>query len=101
MFEEQLTRRQFVREGAVVAGLAALPGAQGAPPATQPAARTPQTAKILNYNERMEYRRCGKTGLMVSAMALGGHWKRIPCQVGSDEFKKNRHEVVSACIDAG
>ena len=33
------------------------------------------TSKIRNYNEQMEYRRCGKTGLMVSAVALGGHWK--------------------------
>jgi hypothetical protein len=35
------------------------------------------TGKIVNYNHDMEYRRCGKTNLMVSAVALGGHWKRI------------------------
>ena len=36
------------------------------------------TNKILNYNPAMEYRRCGKTGMMISAVAMGGHWKRIP-----------------------
>ena len=25
----------------------------------------------------MEYRRLGKTGLWVSAVCLGGHWKRV------------------------
>jgi predicted aldo/keto reductase-like oxidoreductase len=49
----------------------------------------------------MEYRRLGKTGLMVSAVALGGHWKKLPYAFGSEDFKKNRRDVISACIDCG
>jgi hypothetical protein len=51
-----LTRREFVASGLAAA---------------------PQNTKILNYNPNMEYRRLGKTGLMVSAVSLGGHWKRV------------------------
>lgn len=72
-------------------------------------------AKILNYNEKMEYRRCGKTGLMVSAVCLGGHWKRIEtvapaalkakgwlsAKLDDSDFARNRHDVVSRCIDVG
>jgi aryl-alcohol dehydrogenase-like predicted oxidoreductase len=50
------------------------------------------TSKILNYNPKMEYRRLGKTNFMVSAVGLGGH-------SGSDD--KERHEVVSRCLDIG
>jgi aryl-alcohol dehydrogenase-like predicted oxidoreductase len=60
------------------------------------------TRKIVNYNSDMEYRRCGRTGLMVSAVCLGGHWKRIDTVVPSrSDFDTNRAEVVSRCIDRG
>jgi aryl-alcohol dehydrogenase-like predicted oxidoreductase len=63
----------------------------------------------------MEYRRCGKTNLMISAICLGGHWKRIDTVVrgmtqgnswstvdlDNADFQKNRAEVVSRCIDRG
>jgi aryl-alcohol dehydrogenase-like predicted oxidoreductase len=49
----------------------------------------------------MEYRRLGTTGLWVSAVSLGGHWKKLPFEFRTDEFKKNRREVVSACIEHG
>jgi len=69
-----------------------------------------ETRKIVNYNPKMGYRKLGKTGLMVSEISLGGHWKnrnaggfwadfsndRVPQDVA-----KNRTEVISACIDAG
>ena len=48
--------------------------------------------KILNYNPNMEYRRQGKTGLMVSAVCLGGH---------SRSNDQERPEIVSRCIDVG
>jgi aryl-alcohol dehydrogenase-like predicted oxidoreductase len=95
MVENKMTRREFVRGTAVAAvgvaaGLAARTSASGAEHAK---------GKILSYNENMEYRRLGKTGLMVSAVCLGGHWKRI--NVMKQDFDKNRRDVVSRCIDAG
>jgi len=51
-----------------------------------------QTSKILNYNSNMEYRRLGKTDLMVSAVGLGGH---------SGARDKQRRDIVSRCIDIG
>jgi len=74
MANQKLTRREFVRDSAVAAaGIAAAVGA------AQAAAT--DTSKILNYNPAMEYHRAGKTGLMVSAVAMGGHWKRIEKQL--------------------
>jgi aryl-alcohol dehydrogenase-like predicted oxidoreductase len=75
--------------------------------------RGPEAAdapKILNYHPKMGYRRLGKTGLMISEMSLGGHWKdrdgnRYWAEFSNEEVPgdvaKNRAEVISACIDAG
>jgi len=73
-----------------------------------------ETHKILNYNPDMEYRRCGRTGLMISAVALGGHWKRLVKIIGGSEpegwmttdidqrsFQENRRDVVTRCIERG
>ena len=66
----------------------------------------------------MEYRRLGKTGLTISAVGLGGHWKGLEPVLGrpfqgsgyddSDfeniraaDFIANRHEVVSRAIELG
>jgi len=57
--------------------------------------------KTRSYNENMEYRRLGRTGLMISAISIGGHWKRIPFKPGSDDFRKNRRDVINACLDRG
>jgi predicted aldo/keto reductase-like oxidoreductase len=77
----------------------------------------PSRRSILNFNEKMEYRRLGKTGLMVSAVCMGGHWKRInkmvsgvqgtgyaktdQDNVNNADFIKNRAEVLSRCMDVG
>ncbi len=104
-----VTRREFVRDTAIIAGAVAAAGA-----ATAGAAEA-DTSKIVNYNPNMEYRRCGKTGIMVSAVALGGHYKQIE-KVLPPGFKtggiwgphmddpaltKNRTDVVSRMIEAG
>lgn len=113
MSDSKPTRREFIRDTASAAaalamGLTATNTVYPGNPAGQ------DTSKILNYNPDMEYRRCGKTGLMVSAVALGGHWKRVIKVIGGDEpagwmttaigrteFQKNRAEVVSRCIERG
>ena len=87
MENSQVTRRQFMRNGVVAAaGLTVGLGAASA------GGKQVDTAKILNYNPKMEYRRLGKTNFMVSAVGLGGH-------SGSDD--KERYDVVSRCLDIG
>jgi aryl-alcohol dehydrogenase-like predicted oxidoreductase len=97
--------------------LAAATVAAGLPATRTIAAGNPageDTSKILNYNPDMEYRRCGRTELMISAVALGGHWKRVDTMIGGEkvpgwmtmkigrpEFQKNRADIVSRCIERG
>ncbi len=125
----KMNRRNFVAGGALAAGAfagyaqaqtKAVPGAQA--PSRKKAAlgTTPATARnILNYNQNMEYRRLGKTGLMVSAVSLGGHWKRIEIELGRANvpkqynsfndfsypkipgFMQSRDRVLAHCIDVG
>jgi aryl-alcohol dehydrogenase-like predicted oxidoreductase len=102
MSEQGCSRRDFLRLGAAAGvGLAATHAL---------AADAPAAAKPLCFNENMEYRRLGKTGMMVSAVCMGGHWKRIGSITGSGwdrtggdltEFDKNRYEVVSRAMDVG
>ena len=93
MNNKQVTRREFIGETVkVAAGVAVGLGVAGAPGAMAAAAPAVDTSKIPSYNGNMEYRRLGKTNLRVSAVCLGGH---------SDNSDKERHEIVSRCIDAG
>ncbi|NQT13122.1 MAG: twin-arginine translocation signal domain-containing protein, partial [Planctomycetes bacterium] len=90
MRNDQINRRRFVRDSTLAAagmavGLNAAEAAKG----------------TRNYSESMEYRPLGATGLMLSAISLGGHWKKVPYQYGTEAFAKNRRDVVSACIDCG
>jgi len=109
-----ISRREFLRDGSVAAaGVAA--GLVSSPVVRAGNPEKVDTSKILNYNPDMEYRRCGRTGLMVSAVCLGGHWKRIDTVVSgitkgnawgnvalaNPGFQKNRVEVVSRCIERG
>jgi aryl-alcohol dehydrogenase-like predicted oxidoreductase len=112
--DHQLSRRDFLQAGAMVAAGIAV----GLKPTYTVAANNPagdDTSKIMNYNPDMEYRLCGKTGWMVSAVCLGGHWKRVNNMVPglfqgdnwlsldlkNEDFHKNRYEVVSRCIERG
>ncbi|MBM4037845.1 MAG: aldo/keto reductase [Planctomycetes bacterium] len=108
----KITRREFVRDTAVAAAVAA-----GAAAVNAGEAKAPEVdkSKIVNYNKNMEYRRCGRTGLMVSAVALGGHCKQVAkvlppgintkgiwgVHIDEPSFQKNRHDVVSRMIEVG
>jgi len=89
MDNNKVTRRRFMRDGAIAAaGVAVGLGAVS----KNAKAATVNTSKILNYNQNMEYRRQGKTNLMVSAVCLGGH---------SRSNQTERNEIVSRAIDIG
>lgn len=98
MDNNKLSRRNFIRKtslmaGGVIAGALAGKG-HALDEKTDPAIR-----KTPSYNPDMEYRRLGKTGLWISVVCLGGHWKRV--NVMKQDFDKNRRDVVSRCIDVG
>jgi len=114
MSPSRVTRRQFVHDSVVAAAGVAV-GLAGTYTVEAGNPQKADTTCILNYNPDMEYRRCGKTNLMVSAVCLGGHWKRLDTVVPSvtrgnawghvdlnnPAFQRNRAEVVSRCIDRG
>ncbi|NQU26290.1 MAG: aldo/keto reductase [Candidatus Nealsonbacteria bacterium] len=107
----RVTRREFVRDTA--AGAAAL--ATGTLIVRPGNAEDADTTKIVNYNPDMEYRRCGKTDLMISAVCMGGHWKRLDgvipglfkgkgwlsADLKSKDFEKNRYDLVTRLIERG
>jgi predicted aldo/keto reductase-like oxidoreductase len=109
-----LTRREFIQTSAAAAvTLAAVrPTCAAVSDADRAAVK-----KTRSYNPDMEYRRLGQTGLWVSAVCLGGHWKRINKVIGTEgtvnpynaptdaavagPFAHNRAEVVNHCLDVG
>lgn len=90
------SRRTFIRNTSLIAA-GAVAGA------LTPDALAEKTdsaiRKTPSYNPDMEYRRLGKTGLWVSAVCLGGHWKRV--NVMNQDFARNRHDVVTRCMEVG
>ncbi len=115
MIENRVTRRVFVKTGVAAATVASV----GISPTSSFAMKevSDEVKRTRSFNPEMEYRRLGKTGLWVSAVCLGGHWKRIDKVIGSASeinpyegpdreedmgaFMKNRHAVVERCIEVG
>ena len=103
-----LSRRDFVRISAATAGIVAVGG-------TTVDGKPTDTSKIPSYNADMEYRRLGKTEMMVSAVCLGGHWKRIEkavpdvlktkswlsAKLENQGFKENRRKLIDRCLERG
>ncbi|MFO7904131.1 MAG: aldo/keto reductase [Planctomycetota bacterium] len=93
MDHQRITRRRFVKDGAMTAAtVAGGLGAMSARMAGAAPGKDVDTSKILNYNPEMEYRRHGSTDWMVSAVCLGGHAR---------SSQKERNEIVSRAIDVG
>lgn len=114
----KLSRRTFFRNSSLlVAGTFTGKLLAAQPNESENSSSVRKNPKILNFNEKMHYRKLGKTGLMISEISLGGHWKapwtettpgwwwgkfmddKVP--VVPERVAKNRTEVVSYAIDAG
>jgi predicted aldo/keto reductase-like oxidoreductase len=112
MSESEITRRDFVRRAAGAVAGAAVGGAAASEAAAKRADAKAKVdpKKALNYNPRMGYRRFGKTGVMISEIGLGGHWKTpsggrywssFPNDNPPAEVQKNRNEVWVKCAELG
>src|SRR4030065_2338956 len=77
MNKDNLSRRTFIHDTSL-ASAATIAAAFAKPSHTAALSsdkKKTDTSKILNYNPNMGYRRLGKTGLMISEVSLGGHWR--------------------------
>jgi len=108
----KIGRRDFMRNSAAVAGGVAA-GLGGNFVAT--AADDEEIMKTRSHNADMDYRLLGKTGLWISAVSLGGHWKGVDKVTGEkipgvskpgpgvalDALRKNRYDVLTRCMEVG
>ena len=113
MADKGINRREFIRNSAVAAGAVAA-GLGGNFVAS--AADTADVKKTRSYNPDMDYRRLGATGLWVSSVCLGGHWKRVNVVTGrkgipsyapgknaedNKVLRQNRYDVLTRCMEVG
>lgn len=107
MDERKMSRRMFLKGSSLLLGGVVLGQTVGS---QQKGEKKVSPSRILNYNPKMTYRRLGKTGLMISEISLGGHWKnreggRFWGAFADDnvpeDVARNRTEVISKCIELG
>jgi predicted aldo/keto reductase-like oxidoreductase len=89
------TRRDFLKLASAAVASGSLSSA-----AANAAAADVDTAKILNFNPQMAYRRLGKTEYMISEIALGGHGARADQAKGIDVVQ-NRVSVLERAVELG
>ena len=109
--KSQLSRRSFLQHTSLVAaGTVAATLTQAQAVTNDSSAKSIDTSKILNYNPKMNYRRLGKTNLMISEISLGAHWAnpdgaRMWSNFAHDEVPaevvKDRTAIFSRCIEHG
>ncbi|MHC4180167.1 MAG: aldo/keto reductase [Planctomycetota bacterium] len=103
--KEDITRREFHKAGSLaVAG--ALTGAAGDAFAAERKAEPKMDPKrVRGYNEKMGYRRLGKTNLWISEISLGGHCPQIPQTPNPLEapgpIVENRKKVLTRAHELG
>lgn len=113
----RISRRRFVKDGSLAAAGLALtaagceqPKAGGACAPGEGHEKAKPGSKPLNYHPKMTYRKLGKSGLMISELSLGGHWKnregnRYWATFADDkcpeDVAQNRTAIVSKCIELG
>ena len=105
MNKEKVTRREFHKAGSLMVAGAAT-GMAGKAVAAEPKAEPKMDPKtIRGYNQKMGYRRLGKTGLWISEISLGGHCPLIPQNAKAlenpQEVVENRKEVLARAHELG
>jgi aryl-alcohol dehydrogenase-like predicted oxidoreductase len=116
MSTDNISRRTFIQNTSLVSAATIAAALTNAACSSTRAADkgATDTSKILNYNPNMGYRRLGKTGLIISEVSLGGHW-RAPWRDQSggwwwgkftneqvpDDVAQNRTQAVSRAIECG
>ncbi|MHC4226210.1 MAG: aldo/keto reductase [Planctomycetota bacterium] len=116
MHRDKLSRRAFIHKTSLTGAATIAAGVANRTDASSTAGGTHKidTSKVLNYNPKMGYRRLGKTGLIISEVSLGGHWRapwrdrhggwwwgKFAKEQVPEDVAGNRTEVVSQAIDYG
>ncbi len=107
MDHDRMTRRDFISTSAKTVAAASVGAAGSLAMAAKPDEKSPD---ILNYEPSMQYRRLGKTNLMLSEISLGGHWRTregarywgsFPGDEPPLDVQRDREDVVGRAIDLG
>jgi len=103
--QERVTRRKFHKVGSLAVASAVTGVAGKAVAAEAKAEPTMEPEKVRGYQEKMGYRRLGKTNLWISEISLGGHCPQIPqnpsALENADAIVENRRRVLARANELG